>query len=113
MDSSEFSPAPALRDQFDRDGYLALPGYFSAERIDAVIAALTRLIEERAGEVVVDSLATGQRTFWADAGNRETRRFKFNDFYLLSEEVRELSLGLDPLPDVGIQGGARNLKRAN
>lgn len=95
MSSPDYSNLAALREQFDRDGYLALTGYFSRERIDMVLAAIARLIEQRPREVVVDNLATGQRTFWADADGRETRRFKFNDFYLLSPEVRELALDKD------------------
>lgn len=92
MGFPDYSNTPALREQFNRDGYLALTGYFPPGRIDAVLAAIARLIEQRPREVVVDSLATGKRTFWADADGRETRRFKFNDFYLISDEVRELAL---------------------
>ena len=83
------------REQFDRDGYLALEGYFSTDRIDAVRAAIGRLLERAAGEIVVDNMLNGKRTFWSHATNRETRHFKFNDLYLLSEDVRQLVLDKD------------------
>jgi ectoine hydroxylase-related dioxygenase (phytanoyl-CoA dioxygenase family) len=81
-----------LQERFQRDGYLALEGYFSSERIDLLAAEVERLLTERANAVVVDNQATGRRSVWADAENRENRHFKFNDLYLLSETVRELAL---------------------
>jgi phytanoyl-CoA hydroxylase len=53
-----------------------------------------RLLRERPHEVVVDCLQSGKRTFLAQAAHPETRQFKFNDLYLVSEEVR--ALALDP-----------------
>jgi hypothetical protein len=43
-------------------------------------------------EVVVDSLLDGERTFYALACNPEARHFKFNDLYLLLDEVRAIAL---------------------
>jgi ectoine hydroxylase-related dioxygenase (phytanoyl-CoA dioxygenase family) len=80
---------------FERDGFLVLPRFFAPDRIDAATAAIRRLLQERAGQVVVDNLRNGQRTFWADAEGRQTRAFKFNDLYLLSPEVRDLALGAE------------------
>jgi ectoine hydroxylase-related dioxygenase (phytanoyl-CoA dioxygenase family) len=80
--------------QFERDGYTVLGGFFPPERIDRAVSAVRRLLEERSNEVVVDSLHTGKRTFWAHAANPQTRYFKFNDLYLMSDEVR--ALALDP-----------------
>jgi ectoine hydroxylase-related dioxygenase (phytanoyl-CoA dioxygenase family) len=78
--------------RFERDGYTVLEGYFSAARVDRAVAAVRRLLRDRPHEVVVDCLQTGRRTLWAQAGHPETRHYKFNDLYLMSEEVRELAL---------------------
>jgi ectoine hydroxylase-related dioxygenase (phytanoyl-CoA dioxygenase family) len=78
--------------QFARDGFAVLEGYFTPLRIDRAASAIRRLLEEKSNEVVVDSLQTGQRSFWAQAAYPSTRLFKFNDLYLMSEEVRELAL---------------------
>jgi phytanoyl-CoA hydroxylase len=80
------------RSQFQRDGFAALEGYFSPGQIDRASLAVRHLLNERASEVVVESLQTGQRTFWAQAANRATRHFKFNDLYLMSGEIRGLAL---------------------
>lgn len=78
--------------QFERDGFLALPGYFSAEEIDRVLAATEEALARRGMEVVVDSVVTGERSFYAMAQDRESHLFKFNDLYLLLEEVRAIAL---------------------
>ena len=78
--------------QFERDGYVALQGYFTPRQVDHAASAVRRLLRERPREVVVDSLRTGERTFWAHASEPATRQFKFNDLYLMCDEVRELAL---------------------
>jgi ectoine hydroxylase-related dioxygenase (phytanoyl-CoA dioxygenase family) len=78
--------------QFEREGYAALEGYFTPHQVDRATAAIRKLLAERSNEVVVDCLRTGQRTFWAQAANPQTRCFKFNDLYLMSAEVRGLAL---------------------
>lgn len=80
--------------QFGRDGFAALEGYFSHRQVDQATAAIRGLLADRANEVVVDSLRTGARTFWARAANPQCRLFRFNDLYLMSDEVR--GLALDP-----------------
>jgi phytanoyl-CoA hydroxylase len=80
------------RTDFERDGCAALEGYFAPHQIDMLASAVQRLLARRPGEIVVDSLQSGQRTFWAQAANPRTRQFKFNDLYLMSQEVRELAL---------------------
>ncbi|MEO7167258.1 MAG: phytanoyl-CoA dioxygenase family protein [Chthoniobacterales bacterium] len=80
------------RQQFERDGFLALSGYFSSEEVDRVVDATEHALETRGMEVVVDSLRNGQRSFYAMAPDRESRLFKFNDLYLLLEEVRAIAL---------------------
>jgi len=82
------------RAQFSRDGYLVLPAYFSCTEIDAVLTATDATLRSRPMEVVVDSLRDGERTFYAVARDAESRHFKFNDLYLLLEEVR--AIALDP-----------------
>jgi hypothetical protein len=78
--------------QFEKDGYLALEGYFAPRQIDRAASAVRRLLIERPRQVVVDSLRTGARTFWAHASEPATRQFKFNDLYLMCDEVREMAL---------------------
>jgi phytanoyl-CoA hydroxylase len=78
--------------QFGRDGYAALEGFFSPSQIDRATSAVRRLLAEKSNEIVVDSLETGQRTFWAQAANPRGGHFKFNDLYLMSAEVRGLAL---------------------
>ena len=94
MTMTQFSDAAtdAGPSQFERDGCAALEGYFSRAQIDRVAAAVGRLLRDRPNEVVVDSLQSGRRTFWAHAAEPETRHFKFNDLYLMCEELRELAL---------------------
>jgi ectoine hydroxylase-related dioxygenase (phytanoyl-CoA dioxygenase family) len=89
--ASDLEPAVS-RSQFDRDGFAALEGFFSPAQVDRASSAVRRLLAERAREIVVDSLQTGQRTFWASAANPQTRRFKFHDLFLMSAEVRGLAL---------------------
>ena len=78
--------------QFQRDGFLALSKFFSEEEIDPALTAVERLTRERANEIVVDDLATGERTFLAVARDPERGRFKYNDLYLALSEVRDLAL---------------------
>lgn len=83
---------PALKAQFDRDGFLALKGYFPVERIDSANRTMERLLRERGSEIVVDSCVAAKRAFWSQITEGETRHFKFNDLYLLSDEIRQLAL---------------------
>lgn len=81
--------------QFERDGFLALRGFFSSEQIDAAIAATDEVLKSRRAEVVVDDLAINERTFLSTARDPENGRFKFNDLYLLLDELRSLALAPD------------------
>ncbi|HKB88893.1 MAG TPA: phytanoyl-CoA dioxygenase family protein [Opitutaceae bacterium] len=87
-----FSDLRPLRERFDRDGYVILEKYFSPQKIDSVVATLSKLLGEGSRDVVVDNVTTGKRTFWAHAADRETGFFKFNDLYLLNDELREIAL---------------------
>jgi phytanoyl-CoA dioxygenase PhyH len=106
------------RFQFDRDGFAALEGFFSPGQVDRASSAVRRLLGEKSHEIVVDSLHTGNRTFWSGAANPQTRRFKFHDLYLMSAEVRGLALdfGLssilaDLLGEPPVLCGSFNLER--
>jgi phytanoyl-CoA hydroxylase len=79
-------------DALERDGYLVLPGFFSNEQIDEVEAAVRCACSERAMEIVIDDLVTGERTFYGLAADRERGWFKLNDLYLVVDEVRALAL---------------------
>lgn len=87
--------------QFDRDGYVVLEGFFSHARVDRARAAVRAALRERPNEVVVDCLQTGRRSLWSQATGRSTQGFKFNDLYLLCEEVRQLAL--DPALSVALE----------
>lgn len=80
--------------QFERDGFLALPGYFSPAEIDRLLAATEGALVARGMEIVVDNILTGERSFHAMAENPESRLFKFNDLYLFLDEVRVFALEL-------------------
>jgi|CZKI01.1.fsa_nt_gi phytanoyl-CoA hydroxylase len=92
MNQTSEIEADLSQSQFERDGYLVLEGHFAPHQIDRAASAMRRLLDERPGEVVAESLRTGRRTFWAQADGRECRHFKFNDLHLMSGEVRELAL---------------------
>ena len=86
------SQIESWRAQFERDGFLVLPGYFSAAEIDRLLAATEEALATRGMEIVVDNILTGERSFHAMAENPGSRLFKFNDLYLLLDEVRALAL---------------------
>jgi len=77
---------------FDRDGFAVLERHFGPHQVDRAASAMGGLLDKKPGDVVVDSLKTGERTFWAQADRREIRHLRFNDLYLMSEEIRELAL---------------------
>ncbi len=80
------------RAAFQREGFLALPGYFSANEIDRVDASAQEVMRTRGTEIVIDDLQNGERTFYAFAADEGRERFKMNDLYLVVPEVRELAL---------------------
>lgn len=95
MQAQALSESERVKDwarQFERDGFLALRGYFPADEIDRAIAATDETLRTRAAEVVVDDLAINERTFLSAARDPQNGRFKYNDLYLLLEELRSLAL---------------------
>ncbi len=83
---------PVWAEQFERDGYLALRNYFSADEIDRATAATEEALRSRAAEIVVDDLVHRERILLATARDRANGWFKFNDLYLFLEELRSLAL---------------------
>ena len=79
-------------EQFERDGFLALPSYFPAQEVDRAITAIDEVLRTRPAEVVVDDLAINERTFLTSARDPKNGRFKYNDLYLLLGELRSLAL---------------------
>jgi hypothetical protein len=84
--------ADVCRSPFERDGCLVLPAYFSSEQVDRAAAGMGSLLDGRPGEVVADSLRTGQRTLWSQADGRDVLDFKFKNLYRMSEELRDVAL---------------------
>lgn len=80
------------RAEFSEDGYLVLPGYFSIEQIDVAMNTIEGALRSRPMEIVVDGLAGGERCFFGQASDPESLNFKFNDLYLVLNEIRQLAL---------------------
>lgn len=83
-----------IKDDFDRDGFAILPGFYSAGEIDRVIESITQRKLERPLNVTIDLLDTGERTLLGLLSAQEiaTRRMKINDLYLDMPGVRNLAL---------------------
>jgi phytanoyl-CoA hydroxylase len=79
-----------LRERFNRDGFLVLPGHFSSGEADRVKEAMQSALAQFEMEIVVDDLMTGERTLYGLADKKNI--FKINDLYLCVEEVRDLAL---------------------
>ena len=77
------------RAQFAEEGYLALPAYFSAAEIATVLSAVEEVLRTKVMEIVVDSLGNGERTLLGLAQAPESLNFKYNDLYLIAEEIRQ------------------------
>ncbi|MCU0705083.1 MAG: phytanoyl-CoA dioxygenase family protein [Fimbriiglobus sp.] len=84
------------RRSWEQDGYLALPGFFTAEQIDRLNALTDAAYHNPPGWLVVDNLRTGRRARLSDFApdERTHRHYKLNDLYLEEPEVR--AAALDP-----------------
>lgn len=80
--------------QFQRDGFLVLPGFFDRDHIDSVVSSINQTLEARPKNIVVDMLETGARTRLSSltADQVRTGRMKVNDLYLTMDNVRELAI---------------------
>jgi ectoine hydroxylase-related dioxygenase (phytanoyl-CoA dioxygenase family) len=79
---------------FDRDGFLALRGFYGQATIDRVQRSVDDKIAERPLEVSVDNMNTGERLSLGIIPDEYFRahRFKVNDLFLNVESVRNLAL---------------------
>ena len=79
---------------WERDGFLALPGFFTPAEVARVQAVVDDVYARPPGWVVVDGTVSGRRARLADVGEAERagRRFKLNDLYLERAEVRGVAL---------------------
>jgi hypothetical protein len=82
------------QEQFwDDNGVLILPGFYSHEAIDKLLALQQQTWKTLPSNVVVDDLLTGRRCYMSSLSNEETKhRFKINDLFLNYDEVRSISL---------------------
>lgn len=87
-------PHAALRQAWDTQGFVVLPGFYGDDELAAAEAPVRQAWDEKAPRVVVDDLVTGQRLRLADVDDeaRRKHRFKTNDLYLEREAVRRLAL---------------------
>lgn len=93
-----FSLDAAQRDAylrtFQEQGFLVLPGFYSAAEIDAASAKIDGFLNGADAPITVDHLLSERRAYWSYARRIAPREmFKFNDLYLFVEEVRQLALG--------------------
>ena len=78
---------------WEKNGYLVLPRFFSAERLEWVLRTHQDIWDVYPSNVVVDDLITGRRCSMNSLSKAEqTHPFKVNDLYLDYAEVRHLSL---------------------
>jgi ectoine hydroxylase-related dioxygenase (phytanoyl-CoA dioxygenase family) len=90
----ESPPVDKTKENFDREGFAILPGFYSAEEVDSVVESIAQRKLERPLDVTIDLLDTGERTLLGllSAREIETRRMKINDLYLDMPGVRNLAL---------------------
>lgn len=81
-------------EQWERDGYYILPGFYSSAEIDTAAQAQVKVWEPANPRVVVDNLRTNERKLLADVTEEEraAHSFKVNDLYLEVHQVRHLAL---------------------
>lgn len=79
---------------WDRNGFLVLPAFFSEPETDAVNRLVSQAWSERPDKLVVDDLVTSRRSYIRDVSAEDAvaHRFKVNDLYLGSTELRGLCL---------------------
>jgi ectoine hydroxylase-related dioxygenase (phytanoyl-CoA dioxygenase family) len=84
-----------LKLNFERDGFVILPKFYSDTDVDVTVGAVRRRKFSRSLDVVVDMLDTGERTVLGLLSPEDltARRMKINDLYLDTDEVRTIALG--------------------
>ena len=90
--------------QWQENGYVVLPKFYSGKEIEAAEAALSKAWKDPASRVVVDDLNLDRRLRIRDVGPdaRENHRFKVNDLYLEYPEVRRLALNTRLTPTLRV-----------
>jgi phytanoyl-CoA hydroxylase len=83
-----------LQQQWQQEGFVVLPKFYSDADIDAAHEAVDRVWRDGASRVVVDDLTIDHREMIRDVEGtaRSTHRFKVNDLFLEYEEIRRLAL---------------------
>lgn len=81
-------------DVWNRDGFYALPGFYSASEMDVAIEAQQEVWRLSHPRIVVDDMVTGERKALASVSesDRLNHRFKLNDLYLEVPVVRSLAI---------------------
>lgn len=82
------------KEQWEREGFYALPGFYSKKDIDSARAAQEQAWSQAHERIVVDDLETGARKRLKDVERQErgSHRFKLNDLYLELPEIRALAI---------------------
>src|SRR5579859_6957166 len=92
MNQTMLAEAGVDRSQFDRDGCIALQGFFAPKQIDRAALAARSLLSERPREGVAPGLRTERRTFWSQAEDAGGPLSRADELYLRSGDIRELAL---------------------
>ncbi|NRA65322.1 MAG: phytanoyl-CoA dioxygenase family protein [Pseudobacteriovorax sp.] len=84
---------PEQKKMWFEEGYIYIPGFFSAEQCDAIANLHTRIWRDKPSDVVVDDLMSGERLS-ADKipESKAQMRYKINDLFLKEDSVRQLAL---------------------
>jgi phytanoyl-CoA hydroxylase len=81
------------RADWNRHGYLIVPGFFDEVDVDAIASALDRSWTHPNSTLVADDLVTGRRQRAIDVHPEDrVHPFKVNDLYLERDEVRRVCL---------------------
>jgi ectoine hydroxylase-related dioxygenase (phytanoyl-CoA dioxygenase family) len=83
-----------LKRQFERDGFVILPAFYSSDLMDRVTETIAKRKIARPLSVVVDLLDTNERTSLGllPTEDIKSRRMKINDLYLDMPDLRSIAL---------------------
>jgi phytanoyl-CoA hydroxylase len=85
---------------FEREGYLILPGFFSADSIDHFQGVIEHVKRLQPFDAVLDDLETGERTVLGLLSPEQVaqRRIKLYDLHLRAFPIRALALAEPIVP---------------
>jgi ectoine hydroxylase-related dioxygenase (phytanoyl-CoA dioxygenase family) len=91
---------PINRDFWTQRGYSVLPSFYSEDEISRIEEARANSWNGHAERLVVEDLVTGERLLLADVSPeaRRSHRFKVNDEYLESSQIRWAALNERIIP---------------